>query len=80
MSKIAFLFPGQGAQHVGMGRTIAARYPAAQALYDQPNDLLGYDLAKLCGAKEHRATPSQPHAGPGPHPIAAFSKEAGQAG
>lgn len=48
MSKIAFLFPGQGAQHVGMGKSIAERYPAAQALYDRAADILGYDLAKLC--------------------------------
>lgn len=48
MSKIAFLFPGQGAQHVGMGKTIAERYPAARTLYEQSTDLLGYDLAKLC--------------------------------
>ncbi len=48
MSKIAFLFPGQGAQHVGMGRTIAEKYPAAKALYDRAAEILGYDLAKLC--------------------------------
>lgn len=48
MGKIAFLFPGQGAQHVGMGKTIAARYPAAKALYERANELLGYDLATLC--------------------------------
>lgn len=48
MSKIAFLFPGQGAQHVGMGRTIAERYPAARRLYDRAGEILGYDLAKLC--------------------------------
>lgn len=48
MSKIAFLFPGQGAQHVGMGRTIAQKYPAAKALYDKAAEILGYDLAKLC--------------------------------
>lgn len=48
MSRIAFLFPGQGAQHVGMGKTIAARYSAAARLYEQANDILGYDLAKLC--------------------------------
>lgn len=48
MSKIAFLFPGQGAQHVGMGKTIAARYPAARALYDRAAEILGYDLAELC--------------------------------
>jgi len=48
MSRIAFLFPGQGAQHVGMGKTIASRYSAAARLYERANDLLGYDLAKLC--------------------------------
>jgi [acyl-carrier-protein] S-malonyltransferase len=48
MSKIAFLFPGQGAQHVGMGKTIAEKYPAVKALYDQAAEILGYDLASLC--------------------------------
>jgi [acyl-carrier-protein] S-malonyltransferase len=48
MSRIAFLFPGQGAQHVGMGKTIAERYPAAARLYEQANDILGYDLSRLC--------------------------------
>ena len=48
MSKIAFLFPGQGAQHVGMGRSIVERYPAAAALFERANAILGYDLAKLC--------------------------------
>lgn len=48
MNQTAFLFPGQGAQHLGMGVKIAARYPAAQALYDQAADILGYDLLKLC--------------------------------
>ena len=48
MGKIAFLFPGQGAQHVGMGKSIAERYSAARSLYDRANELLGYDLAQLC--------------------------------
>ncbi len=48
MGRIAFLFPGQGAQHVGMGKTITARYPAARALFDRAAEILGYDLAKLC--------------------------------
>lgn len=48
MSKIAFLFPGQGAQFVGMGESLAERVPAARRLYDQAADVLGYDLAKLC--------------------------------
>ena len=48
MSKIAFLFPGQGAQHVGMGKTLIERYPAAKSLYERAEEILGYDLAKLC--------------------------------
>ena len=48
MSRIAFLFPGQGAQHVGMGKTIAENYPAARELYHRASEILEYDLAKLC--------------------------------
>ncbi len=48
MTKLAFLFPGQGAQTVGMGRALAESLPAARSLYDQANQILGYDLAKLC--------------------------------
>ena len=48
MSKIAFLFPGQGAQTVGMGQRVAESLPAARELYDRAADVLGYDLAKLC--------------------------------
>ncbi len=48
MSKIAFLFPGQGAQTVGMGQTLAEQIPAARELYDRAAQVLGYDLAKLC--------------------------------
>jgi [acyl-carrier-protein] S-malonyltransferase len=48
VSKIAFLFPGQGAQSVGMGRQLAETLPAARRFYDQAGEILGYDLAKLC--------------------------------
>lgn len=48
MSKIAFLFPGQGAQHVGMGKRIADGYRQSKELYDRAAEIIGYDLAKLC--------------------------------
>lgn len=46
--KIAVLFPGQGAQFVGMGKELAANVPAAKALFDEAATILGYDLLDLC--------------------------------
>lgn len=48
MSRIAFLFPGQGAQRIGMGQSLAAELPAAAELYRRAGEILGYDLARLC--------------------------------
>jgi [acyl-carrier-protein] S-malonyltransferase len=48
VGKIAFLFPGQGAQHVGMGRSIAEKLPAARQLYEQADEILGFGLSRLC--------------------------------
>ncbi len=44
----AFLFPGQGAQYAGMGKDIAEQFPAAKAIFDKANDIVGFDLAKIC--------------------------------
>lgn len=44
----ALIFPGQGSQVVGMGRDLAAAYPAAAELYRQADDLLGFAFSSLC--------------------------------
>jgi len=45
---IAFLFPGQGSQAVGMGRDLAARYPVARETFEQADAALGFKLSELC--------------------------------
>ncbi len=47
-SPIAFLFPGQGSQSVGMGKELAALYPVAQETFDEADAALGYKLSQLC--------------------------------
>lgn len=53
-AKIAFMFPGQGAQFVGMCGDVVKDVPAAKALFDEASEILGYDLLKVCteGPKE----------------------------
>ena len=62
--EIAFLFPGQGAQAVGMGADIAAQFQTAATIYERANEIVGYDLRKLCfeGPQEqlNTTTVSQP--------------------
>lgn len=45
---LALIFSGQGAQKVGMGRSLYDQSPAARAVFDEANRVLGWDLAKLC--------------------------------
>jgi len=48
MAKVAFLFPGQGAQTVGMGKQLCETLPAARQLFDRATAILGYDLLDVC--------------------------------
>jgi [acyl-carrier-protein] S-malonyltransferase len=46
--KTAFLFPGQGAQAVGMGRDIVQAFPAATEIFQEANRVIGFDLQSIC--------------------------------
>jgi [acyl-carrier-protein] S-malonyltransferase len=48
MGEIVFLYPGQGAQEVGMGFDLLQRYPSAREIFNQANHLLGFSLSCLC--------------------------------
>lgn len=48
MKKIAFIFPGQGAQEVGMGKELCEKYEVARETFAQANEALGFDLKKIC--------------------------------
>ena len=52
--KVAFCFPGQGAQYVGMCKDVTEEVPAAKELFDKASEILGYDLLDVCvnGPKE----------------------------
>ena len=43
----ALIFPGQGSQFIGMGKSLAERYSTAQEVYDEADDLLGFSLSSL---------------------------------
>ena len=46
--KIAYVFPGQGAQWVGMGRDLYQNFDSAKAVFDQADESLGFPLSQLC--------------------------------
>jgi [acyl-carrier-protein] S-malonyltransferase len=48
MTSIAFLFPGQGSQAVGMGKELADHHPVARQTFEEADEALGYKLSQLC--------------------------------
>lgn len=47
MGKLAFIFPGQGAQYVGMGKEIASDYTSAAKIFDEASEALGFDVKEM---------------------------------
>ncbi len=48
MNKVAYIFPGQGSQYVGMGKDLHAEFPAAGELFSSADAVLGFPLSKIC--------------------------------
>jgi [acyl-carrier-protein] S-malonyltransferase len=48
LSRVAFIFPGQGSQYPGMGRELAEKYPSAREVFDSADRALGFALSRLC--------------------------------
>ena len=48
MGKIAFIFSGQGAQYVGMGKELYDNIPVCREIFDKADEALGFSISKIC--------------------------------
>jgi len=48
MTKVAYIFPGQGSQSVGMGKDLFDNFAAARAVFDEADEALGFSLSQMC--------------------------------
>ncbi|CAN5246648.1 ACP S-malonyltransferase [soil metagenome] len=48
MSKLAYIFPGQGSQSVGMGKDLFDNFPASREVFEEADDALGFSLSEMC--------------------------------
>src|SRR5215204_7233280 len=48
MATIAYIFPGQGSQYVGMGKDLVENFPAAKQVFEEADNAIGFPLAAMC--------------------------------
>ena len=65
MKKIAFVFPGQGSQKIGMGKELAASFTEVRALFDLAESVLGFPISQICFEGPEDQLVQTTHAQPG---------------